>query len=99
MEPLAGRGSPRHTLRIDCKRHLGYGDTRQCGKALFSARAHRATQDIRVDLVCVARRFDEHTDGWWHDHGTNVWVSAAAIDFTVAFAQYGLQIVQLIPDF
>ena len=75
------------------------GDTRQRGKALLFARIHRATQDIRVEFVCVARRFDEHTDGWWHDHGTNVWVSATAIDFTLAFAQCGLRIMRLIPDF
>ena len=61
------------------------------------ARVHRETQGIRVEFVCVSHRFDEHTDGWWHDHGTNVCVNATEIDFTVAFAQSGLRIMPLIP--
>ena len=71
--------------------------TRQCGKALFFLQFPRA-QDIRVDCVCVVRRFDKLEDGWWHDHGTNVFVSAVAVDFTVVFAQIGQRIMPLLPN-
>ena len=74
------------------------GGTRQCGKALFCLQTRRA-QDIRVECACVARRFDKLEDGWWHDRGTNVVVSAAAVDFTAVFAQTGERIMPLLPNF
>ena len=75
-------------------------DTRQCGKALFFARVHRVTEhNQRIELGCLARLFNKQADGWWHDLGTNVWVNATAIDFTVPFVQSGLRIMPLIPDF
>ena len=53
----------------------------------------------RIELGCLARLFNEQADGWWRDLGTNVWVHATAIDFTVPFVQSGLRIIPLIPDF
>ena len=73
------------------------GDRRECGKALFFARVERRTQDIRVEIVCVARLFEKHTDGYWYDHGTNMLVSAAAVHFTAAFAEDTGRIKPLIP--
>ena len=74
------------------------GDRRECGKALFFARVEPRTQDIRVEIVCVARLFEKHADGWWYDRGRNMIVSAAAVQFTVAFAQVKLKIWPLIPN-
>mgnify|MGYP003324877957 CR=1 FL=1 len=75
------------------------GGTRQCGKALFFAQIQRPTPHaLRVEVVCIARRFDKSADGWYHDQGTNVCVGVAAIEFTVAFAQDGRRIMPLVPD-
>ena len=74
------------------------GDRRECGKALFFARIERRTQDNRVEIVCVARIFEKHADAWWYDRGRNMIVSAAAVQFTVAFTQVGLKIRPLIPN-
>ena len=53
---------------------------------------------VRRFVQCVVRRFDQLADGWWQDHGTNVFVSAAAVEFTVPFAQCGVRLMPLIPN-
>ena len=74
------------------------GGTQLCGESSVFAQFHRDTQPTRVEVVCVARRFDQLADGWRYDHGTHVCVSAAAVGFTVSFVQDGNRIMLLIPN-